>query len=315
MNAQNGLMLFGFWSLFGWIFVLVGIVVNRAQQAREEQQRTRTTGTITGYNARGRASGVMPVVTFEAEGQTWQRQYDATLSPEAYPKGTQVEVLYNADDPESFRLELPGTQPRAGRILLRFGLGWVLISAAVVLIMASLLNGELPDPIRMLRSEDLFRTGQKARQDAGTIDGFQYTASGGSAVVTGYRGETQRLDIPMIIDGKLVTGIGQAAFSSARQLVEVRVPGTVRNIQAGAFAGCIQLSRVTLNDGVQSIGARAFDMCPSLADVILPASLTNIGDHAFPDNCAARFHVAAGSPAERWCRENGFDTIAGGTAA
>ena len=84
------------------------------------------------------------------------------------------------------------------------------------------------------------------------------------------------------------------------------MPGSIRTVPNGAFAGCIALSEVTLQNGVQSVGMMAFAMCVSLRDVTLPASVTFIGRDAFPADCAATFHVAEGSTAEKYCTEMGF---------
>lgn len=141
----------------------------------------------------------------------------------------------------------------------------------------------------------------------GETGGFRYLLSDvGTALLKGYTGSESDITLPMLIEGHLVTGMTQSAFSGDRHLRRVQVPATVRAISNGAFAGCIALREVVLSDGVQAINAMAFALCPSLKDVTIPASVTAIGVDAFPEDCAATFHVAADSFAERYCREKGF---------
>ena len=78
------------------------------------------------------------------------------------------------------------------------------------------------------------------------------------------------------------------------------------SVATSAFSACLRLERVNLREGVEEIGPGAFDKCASLKDVTLPASLTDISTLAFPDDCAAVFHVVAGSYAEDWCRALGY---------
>ncbi len=74
------------------------------------------------------------------------------------------------------------------------------------------------------------------------------SASGNGVAVTGYSGTLVRgYDIPEEIGGKPVVEISAAAFFSARNLMDVRIPS-----------------------GVKTIGARAFASCPALGFVILP---------------------------------------------
>jgi hypothetical protein len=56
------------------------------------------------------------------------------------------------------------------------------------------------------------------------------------------------------------------------------------------------------------VGFRAFMDCASLTDMTLPASLTEIDD-ALPWSKAVRYHVAPGSYAEGYCREQDLQCV------
>ncbi len=111
------------------------------------------------------------------------------------------------------------------------------------------------------------------------------------------------IEIPVEIDRKAVTNIGNYAFSS-NQLTEVTLPASVTSIGVGAFAwsqltevtipasvtsiedGAFysnQLTKVTLPDSVASIGEGAFSY-NQLTEVTIPASLTSMGEGAFLGN-------------------------------
>ena len=104
----------------------------------------------------------------------------------------------------------------------------------------------------------------------------------GTAVITGYSGETDTVTIPAEIGGKRVSGIADAAFASSTGFADVTVPGTVARIGNAAFAGIATLKTVTVEQGVEEIGSEAFTDCPNLTAVTLPESgVTGVGEKAF----------------------------------
>ena len=82
----------------------------------------------------------------------------------------------------------------------------------------------------------------------------------GTLEITGHSGEPEAAEVtvPVMLDGKQVTSIGESAFQRDAKLVRVRLP-----------------------DGLKSIGYGAFMYCENLTDVVLPASLESIGSDAF----------------------------------
>lgn len=69
---------------------------------------------------------------------------------------------------------------------------------------------------------------------------------------------TGNLVIPDRIDGKLVTAIGEWAFSHCYKLTSVTVPNSVKSIGDYAFDGCTALVSITIPAGLQKIGIDAF---------------------------------------------------------
>ena len=146
---------------------------------------------------------------------------------------------------------------------------------------------------------------QKA-QNEGLEGSYTFREEGYGVLITQYTGKDEREEVPILLGGKIVSGIGTMAYSRSDRLREVTVGGHIRTIPAGAFAGCLNLRKVTVRNGVESIGAQAFGMCPMLAEVSLPASIRWIDDSAFPSDCRAVFTVAPGSEAEKHCLKRGY---------
>ncbi|MGN0184037.1 MAG: leucine-rich repeat protein [Aristaeellaceae bacterium] len=96
-------------------------------------------------------------------------------------------------------------------------------------------------------------------------------------VLTKYKGAAHYVSVP---DG--VTAIGEGAFNNAVDLYEVKLPDSVRRIEASAFENP-NLKRVYMSDNVTYIGAYCFYSCHNLESVRLSASLEEIGECAFMD--------------------------------
>ena len=100
--------------------------------------------------------------------------------------------------------------------------------------------------------------------------------------------------------------IADDAFNGCQQLVNVRLPKSIRHIGARSFMGCQKMNQLDISEGLQTIGedafngcklltsailpaeasaipARAFKGCSAISAVLLPVSVTSIGDEAFAD--------------------------------
>ena len=116
-----------------------------------------------------------------------------------------------------------------------------------------------------------------------TVDGVQweYTVSGGAALVTGANPATGAISIPAKLGGYNVTGIGEWAFAWNGGLSSATVAGNVAEIGDYAFRSCSNLVTATFGNKVASIGEYAFADCKQLTSLKLPASVTSIGNGAF----------------------------------
>lgn len=99
--------------------------------------------------------------------------------------------------------------------------------------------------------------------------------------ILNYNGKNETLTIPDKLLGISVVEIEDNAFSSASDIKEVEIPGSVTNIGARAFSGCNNLESVVINEGNQSIGEYAFSDCPVLNTVVIPESTKNFSAGVF----------------------------------
>ena len=102
-----------------------------------------------------------------------------------------------------------------------------------------------------------------------------------SGVLTSYEGSSPDVTIP-----DTVTVIAPSAFDKVRQVIRsVRIPASVREIQADAFASTA-LTSVIFDDTrdypsqLTTVGERAF-ASTALTSIVLPGAVTTIGAHAF----------------------------------
>ena len=76
-----------------------------------------------------------------------------------------------------------------------------------------------------------------------------------------------------------VTGIG--CFENNKDIREISLPGTIKNIANWTFYNCNNLQTVKLGEGISYVSSRMFDNCTALKNVSLPNSLQKIGSYAF----------------------------------
>lgn len=122
---------------------------------------------------------------------------------------------------------------------------------------------------------------------------FEFDADKGE--ITGYNGTEKDLVIPSKIDGKQVYGLGQGALNKKglnsvvlpegmtylkwgalgnNNLTSIKMPSTMRRIEAYAFTLNKQLREVHLNEGLKSIETFAFANLPELAgEVDIPSTV------------------------------------------
>ncbi len=140
----------------------------------------------------------------------------------------------------------------------------------------------------------------------------------GRIIIYGYYGDKDKLtelSIPEKIDGESVTEIAYKAFKGCTSLKNVSTPASLKSIEGSSFEDCKSLENVTLSSGLTTIEYYAFLNCPNLKEVTIPASVTEIGSNAFGYNGYTKvegFTIKgyAGTEAERYAKDNGFEFIA-----
>ena len=116
---------------------------------------------------------------------------------------------------------------------------------------------------------------------AATSGDWEYSVSGGNAVITGYNGSASSLTIPSKLGGNTVTEIDKYALSNNKYIKNVTVPSSVTSIRTAAFQDCKNLSSITLPSNMNSIGPRAFEGCIALKSISIPNGLNSIEYYAF----------------------------------
>lgn len=142
----------------------------------------------------------------------------------------------------------------------------------------------------------------------------------GSVNINRYLGSDVSLTIPVEILSNRLKGIAAGAFKGAA-FEEVIIPQGVETISENGFVSCYKLVSVTIPDSVTKIESGAFSGCRKLLNVTIPQSVTYIGENALgytvPDANGESQKIEgfvingyAGSAAEKYAMENGFDFVA-----
>ncbi|MBR7182068.1 MAG: leucine-rich repeat domain-containing protein [Clostridia bacterium] len=116
---------------------------------------------------------------------------------------------------------------------------------------------------------------------------FHYMVTDGCAILTGYEGNANLINIPATLDGYRVVAIGERAFEGKSPL-SVTVPDGVESIGWFAFYNCQSLVDITIPESVTSIGYAVFDGCASLT-IVCP-------DNSFAAKYAESFGLPHISP-------------------
>ena len=70
-------------------------------------------------------------------------------------------------------------------------------------------------------------------------------------------------------------------FRDRISLLDIKLPSTLKKIEARAFHQCYGLTQISLPEGVTSLGDNAFYGCSSLKEIKLPTTLTEVYESAF----------------------------------
>ena len=108
----------------------------------------------------------------------------------------------------------------------------------------------------------LFSSAAAEGEDQLTSGDFTYRLrEDGTAVLTGYTGNSGDLVIPVQLNGAAVTVIGAEAFKGNTALMTVTLPETLIEIGDYAFFRCENLSYVNLPAGIRELGRNPFASC------------------------------------------------------
>ena len=111
-------------------------------------------------------------------------------------------------------------------------------------------------------------------------DGVLYNADGTVLLRYPDGNPAEEFSIP---DGTV--SVGENAFSGARNLRKINLPGSLRQIEDGAFEYCTELTAISLPGSLRQIGDGAFSFCTGLTEIKYEegTSLESIGINAFSD--------------------------------
>ncbi|MDP4121276.1 MAG: leucine-rich repeat protein [Bacillota bacterium] len=103
----------------------------------------------------------------------------------------------------------------------------------------------------------------------------------GTVIITKYNGSGGDVEIPLQINGKCVTAIGDWAFANCSGLTSITISNSVTSIGDSTFAFCSGLKSITIPNGVKTIAYCAFEGCSGLKSITIPNSVTTIVNDAF----------------------------------
>ncbi len=125
---------------------------------------------------------------------------------------------------------------------------------------------------------------------------FQYKLIGdGKIKITKYTGSSTSVTVPAELDGKKVTEIGEETFlvnpiHADSDVSEITLPEGLEIIGKSAFDGC-SFQTVKLPSTLKRIEANAFFDCYKLTDIAIPHSVVYIGDNAFSNTLLEKFRI------------------------
>ncbi len=114
-----------------------------------------------------------------------------------------------------------------------------------------------------------------------TSGDWQYTVTGTyTCEITKYKGSASSVIVPVAIDGRTVTSIGNAAFFNNKTITSVQIPKGITEINPRTFQDCKNLTNVILPNGITKIGSEAFENT-NISSFTFPSNLEEIGFSAF----------------------------------
>ena len=130
----------------------------------------------------------------------------------------------------------------------------------------------------------------------------------GTLTLIKYDGDAKHVVIPLIIDGKRVSALGNNLFHKNTTMATVVIPEGIQSIGNSTFSQCSKLETVQIPSTVTAIGNNAFASCEKLGRILIPSTVQTIGNNAFKDCPNVNVVCEAGSAAEAYIK-SGKDDI------
>ena len=111
---------------------------------------------------------------------------------------------------------------------------------------------------------------------------FEYVKKGGGAYITNYTGADKHCDIPAMIDGNVVLGIDEGAFSF-KSIKSVYIPSMVGSIAQNAFDGCGSLTEFKVADSNTSFSTDGTALMSRDKTVLYKVACGVTGTYKVPD--------------------------------
>ena len=111
-------------------------------------------------------------------------------------------------------------------------------------------------------------------------DFYYATYDDNTVTITNYAGDSETVKVPIEIDGKTVTTIGEGSFYQKEKTKVVEIPDSVTHLGQNAFYSS-GISNIVLGNGITEIKKGTFNSCDNLKSVTIPGSVTSIGEEAF----------------------------------
>lgn len=160
-----------------------------------------------------------------------------------------------------------------------------------------------------------------------TDEDLQYLVYTDHVSVTNKRSSNEEVVIPDFVEGKPVTSVSKGAFEQGKhtksvqfsnntinirycafykvdKIESVRIPSSVRIIDASAFSTCEKLKTVVIEPGCMHLGYRAFGNCKNLESITIPETVQQIGSEAFINCDKLTIYGVKNSYAERYAAAN-----------
>ena len=130
------------------------------------------------------------------------------------------------------------------------------------------------------------------------------TLADGTIKIIKYNGNEEEIVIPEMINGLIVSELGDGVFQNKKKITKIILPDTVTTIGNNAFYSCLELKDIKLSNNVEIIGNNVFSNCNKLSMIDIPASIKKIGISAF-SNCISLNAINVSSNNIYYSSENG----------